>query len=85
MNSPVEGLNFAPMGVTTFDNAGINVRKTVLPSGLRVITEHMPHVRSVSVGFWVDSGSRHEAETESGITHFIEHMVAFSLPPGRNG
>ena len=63
------------MGVTSFDKAGTNVKKTVLPSGLRVITEHMLHVRSVSVGFWVDSGSRHEAETESGITHFIEHMV----------
>jgi predicted Zn-dependent peptidase len=40
-----------------------------------VITEHMPHVRSVSVGFWVDSGSRHESDPESGISHFIEHMV----------
>lgn len=35
----------------------------------------MPHVRSVSIGFWVDAGSRHETDPESGITHFIEHMV----------
>lgn len=57
------------------DDSSLQVNKTVLPSGLRVVTEHMPHVRSVSVGFWVDSGSRHETEPESGISHFIEHMV----------
>ena len=51
------------------------VQKTVLSNGLRVITERMPHVRSVSIGFWVDAGSRHETDSESGITHFIEHMV----------
>ncbi len=54
---------------------GVQVQKTVLPSGLRVITERMSHVRSVSVGFWVDAGSRHESDVESGITHFSEHMV----------
>jgi len=55
--------------------SGVQVQKTVLPSGLRVITERMPHIRSVSIGFWVDAGSRHETDSESGITHFIEHMV----------
>jgi predicted Zn-dependent peptidase len=59
----------------SLDDSSLQVNKTVLPSGLRVITEHMPHIRSVSVGFWVDSGSRHETEPESGISHFIEHMV----------
>lgn len=50
-------------------------QKTILPNGLRVVTEHIPHIRSVSVGVWVDVGSRDETETTNGITHFIEHMV----------
>jgi predicted Zn-dependent peptidase len=52
-----------------------DVAKTILPNGLRVITEEMPHVRSVAVGVWVDVGSRHEPAEENGICHFIEHMV----------
>lgn len=52
-----------------------DVSKTILPNGLRVITEEMPHVRSVAVGVWVDVGSRHESAEENGICHFIEHMV----------
>ena len=52
-----------------------HIDTTVLPNGLRIISESMNHVRSVSVGIWVDSGSRREAPPESGISHFIEHMV----------
>ncbi len=52
-----------------------DIEKTVLPNGVRVITEVMPHVRSVSVGVWVAAGSRREAPPENGITHFIEHML----------
>lgn len=51
------------------------VSKTTLPNGIRVVTEEMPHVRSISAGVWVDQGSRHEEPPESGITHFVEHMV----------
>lgn len=51
------------------------VQRTTLPNGLRIITETMPHVRSVAVGVWVNRGSRHELEAENGITHFTEHMV----------
>jgi predicted Zn-dependent peptidase len=51
------------------------VCKTVLPNGLRIITEEMPHVRSVAVGVWINVGSRHEPAEENGICHFIEHMV----------
>ena len=51
------------------------VKKTVLPNGLRILTERMPHVRSISVGVWVDRGSRHETPEENGLTHFTEHMV----------
>src|SRR5882757_7140994 len=52
-----------------------NIRKTTLPNGLLVMTESMPHVRSVSMGVWVDSGSRDEPAAVNGISHFVEHMV----------
>src|ERR1700710_2507704 len=51
------------------------IRTTTLPNGLLVLTEQMPHVRSVSMGVWVNSGSRDEAPTVNGISHFVEHMV----------
>ena len=50
-------------------------RKSVLPNGIRLVTERIPHVRSVAVGVWVDTGSRHEPHHRSGISHFIEHLV----------
>ncbi len=50
-------------------------KKTVLSNGLRVVTESIPSVRSISVGIWVHTGSRDEASDEAGISHFIEHMV----------
>src|SRR5579863_4234323 len=52
-----------------------DIERTVLPNGVRVITEVMPHVRSVSVGVWIGTGSREEALHETGLSHFIEHMV----------
>lgn len=52
-----------------------NIRKTVLPNGLLVLTESMPHVRSVAMGAWVNSGSRDENAEVNGISHFVEHMV----------
>ncbi len=50
-------------------------RKTVLPSGLTVIGEHVDSVRSVSIGVWVRVGARDEHPAESGMSHFLEHMV----------
>jgi predicted Zn-dependent peptidase len=50
-------------------------RKSVLPNGIRVLTERMPHVRSVAVGIWVETGSRHEPDARGGISHLIEHLV----------
>jgi predicted Zn-dependent peptidase len=50
-------------------------RKDVLPSGLRIITEAIPHVRSVAVGIWVETGSRVEPHGRGGISHLIEHLV----------
>jgi len=49
--------------------------KERLPSGLVLITERMPSVRSVATGVWLKRGSRHERSVEAGISHFIEHMV----------
>ena len=51
------------------------IHKSTLPNGLVVITEPMPHVRSVSVGIWLQHGSRREPGKLNGISHFIEHMV----------
>ena len=52
-----------------------NARRTVLPNGLTVISEEMPHIRSVSAGVWIRTGSRHEEPEVNGISHFAEHMV----------
>ncbi len=49
-------------------------QRTLLDSGVRVITEHIPYIKSVSIGIWVDVGSRHEDSRLNGISHFIEHM-----------
>ena len=51
------------------------IQREVLPNGLVVITEAMAHLRSVSVGIWIRTGSRREPPELNGITHFIEHMV----------
>ncbi|MBZ5644687.1 MAG: insulinase family protein [Acidobacteriia bacterium] len=52
-----------------------DIEKAVLPNGLTIVTERMPHVRSVSVGIWLGTGSRGESPERNGIAHFIEHMV----------
>jgi predicted Zn-dependent peptidase len=51
------------------------VVREVLDTGLRLITETMPHVRSVTIGVWLMRGSRHETEEHGGIAHFVEHML----------
>src|SRR5882724_7402 len=51
------------------------IHREVLPNGLVIVTEPMPHVRSVSVGIWLRSGSRSETSARNGIAHFIEHVV----------
>lgn len=69
------------MSVALAENSALNapptrnLRTTTLPNGLLVLTESMPHVRSVSMGVWVGSGSRDEAAPVNGISHFVEHMV----------
>ena len=51
------------------------IEREVLPNGLRLLTERMPHVRSVSIGIWLARGSRHEPAEQCGIAHFVEHML----------
>jgi predicted Zn-dependent peptidase len=52
-----------------------NIRRQKLPNGLTIITEQMQHIRSASIGVWLQTGSRDEAAEWNGISHFIEHMV----------
>lgn len=52
-----------------------SVQKSVLENGIRVVTEQIPQAHSVSIGFWVENGSRHETPAQNGISHFIEHML----------
>ena len=48
---------------------------STLPTGERVISERVPHVRSVSLGFWIGTGSRDETDARAGVSHFIEHLL----------
>lgn len=57
------------------DDAGHVVTRTVLPGGLRVITEQVPGVRSAAVGMWVGVGSRDEQPSVAGAAHFLEHLL----------
>lgn len=51
------------------------VEKTILDNGLKIVTEHVESVKSVAVGIWAKTGSRNESEEQSGVTHFLEHML----------
>ncbi len=51
------------------------ITRDVLDSGIRLLTERMPHVRSVAIGVWLTRGSRHEPAERAGIAHFVEHML----------
>lgn len=72
-----------------FEVSGARIRRTVHPSGLRVLTEHVPGARSASIGFWVGVGSRDEqadrddAPGSLGSTHFLEHLL-FKGTAGRD-
>ena len=52
-----------------------DIQRTTLPNGLTILTERMEHVRSVAMGVWINTGSRHELPEVNGISHFVEHMV----------
>src|SRR5437763_1611989 len=55
-------------------------RRTVLPNGLVVVSEHMPGVRSVAFGAWVRAASLHEPRERMGVSHLLEHMVFKGTP-----
>jgi predicted Zn-dependent peptidase len=59
----------------TMASSGEMVVREVLDNGVRLITETMPHVRSVTLGVWLTRGSRHETDERGGIAHFVEHML----------
>ncbi len=59
---------------------GSLVRRSVLPSGVRVLTERVPGAMSASVGFWVPVGSRDERDDARGATHFLEHLLFKGTP-----
>ncbi|MFN7053660.1 MAG: M16 family metallopeptidase, partial [Gemmobacter sp.] len=61
----------------------MTVRIATLPNGFRIVTEHMPGLKSASVGVWVTAGGRHETAAQNGIAHFLEHM-AFKGTARRN-
>jgi predicted Zn-dependent peptidase len=64
-----------------FTNAeGALVQRTVLPNGIRILSEKMPGTRSATVGFWVAVGSRDELPTTFGSTHFLEHLLFKGTP-----
>jgi predicted Zn-dependent peptidase len=63
---------------------GAAVRRTVLPNGLRILTENVPSVRSATFGVWVGAGSREEAGPQAGSAHYLEH-VPFRGTATRNG
>ncbi|EID52665.1 M16 family metallopeptidase [Saccharomonospora xinjiangensis] len=64
-----------PVGSTHTLDAESAVRRTVLPGGLRVITESVPGVRSATLGLWVGIGSRDEQPTVAGAAHYLEHLL----------
>jgi predicted Zn-dependent peptidase len=56
------------------------IAKTVLANGIRILSKKMAHVRSVSMGVWVNAGARDESAAENGLSHFIEHMIFKGTP-----
>ncbi|MDA1082591.1 MAG: pitrilysin family protein [Gemmatimonadetes bacterium] len=57
-----------------------NIHHAVLANGVRLATERLPHLRSVAIGVWLTRGSRHEAAENTGIAHFVEHMLFKGTP-----
>ncbi|MBZ2195932.1 M16 family metallopeptidase [Occultella gossypii] len=69
--------------ITVETGAGAVVRRSVLPGGIRVLTEAMPGQRSAAIGAWVAVGSRDETDGHHGSTHFLEHLL-FKGTPSRD-
>ncbi len=70
----------APGTELTLSDDGATLRRSVLPGGVRVITERVPGLRSASLGMWFGVGSRDEAPGQEGSTHFLEHLLFKGTP-----
>ncbi|WP_084076790.1 pitrilysin family protein [Demequina sp. NBRC 110057] len=66
--------------LTVEQDAGAVIRRSVLPGGVRVLTEHIPGMRSATFGAWVGVGSRDETPEHAGSTHFLEHLLFKGTP-----
>ncbi len=75
LNELTDELNYRTGRLIYSGGGGNEVRRSVLPGGVRVLTERMPSQRSVSIGFWVGVGSRDEQPGMLGSTHFLEHLL----------
>lgn len=73
-------LSADPATEFTVEQDGAVIRRSILPGGIRVLTEHIPAVRSVAVGVWVAAGSRDERPEHAGSTHFLEHLLFKGTP-----
>src|SRR5437763_16046766 len=69
-------------GARTPRSTGVVLGRTEFDSGLRIVTERMPSVRSVTLGVWVAAGSRDERPALAGASHFLEHLL-FNGTPNR--
>ncbi len=74
MTSPRAGRRASTRRLDSATGGGL-ISRTVLPGGLRIVTEAMPGVRSASVGIWVPVGSRDETPALAGTSHFLEHLL----------
>jgi predicted Zn-dependent peptidase len=74
-DSPQDTTHFSSHGNSPDSAQSRNIRRTELSNGLVILTERMEHVRSVSMGVWVKTGSRDERPEINGVSHFVEHMV----------
>ncbi|GAA4628482.1 M16 family metallopeptidase [Cellulomonas oligotrophica] len=72
---PLVAPGAAGSDLTVGQDGDAQVRRTVLPGGVRVLSEHMPGLRSATVGAWVGVGSRDETSGHFGSTHFLEHLL----------
>ena len=63
------------MALVRFTLCNVHYDFTILPNGLRIITEPMPALRSVAMGCWIDTGTRDETDNEAGVSHFLEHLL----------
>lgn len=73
--SAADGFSGGDSMLVSETDGGAVVRRSVLPGGVRVLTESMPGQRSATIGFWVGVGSRDESEGQHGSTHFLEHLL----------